>query len=97
ALRHGVHQIRTPLDGREAVCEDGNLWGGHAVELGSVEHRILPQNETLVCLPRLGVRMVIDAPEHYGDPVCALADAPPGGFDLLERGPERRRQAHRRE
>jgi hypothetical protein len=37
ALRHGVHEMGTPLDGREAVREDGDRWEGHAVELVTVQ------------------------------------------------------------
>jgi hypothetical protein len=39
---HGVHQLGTPLDGREAVRDGGDRWNGHAVELCGVEDRILP-------------------------------------------------------
>ena len=88
ALRHGVHQMRTPLDGREAVRDDGDLWDGDAVELHGVEYGILPQDEALLRLTRLGILVVIDLPEHHRDPACALADAPPGSFDLVERGPD---------
>ena len=42
ALRHGVDQMGTPLDGREAVREDGDRRDGHAIDLLSVEHGILP-------------------------------------------------------
>src|SRR5262249_36167263 len=48
-------------------------------------------------LTRLRVLVVIGLPEHYWNSMCTLADGPPGSFDLVERGPERRRQAHRRE
>ena len=88
-LRHGVDQMGTPLDGREAVREHRDLRDGHPVELGSVEHRILPQDKALLRCTRLGVLVVIDLPEHHWDPVFAFADAPPGSFDLVERGPER--------
>jgi hypothetical protein len=45
----------------------------------------------------LAVTAQIDLPEHHWDPACALANAPPGGFHLLERGPERRGVAHSRQ
>jgi hypothetical protein len=97
ALRHGVHQIGTPLDGREAVREDGDLRDRHTVELYGVEHGILPQDKALLGCPRVGVLVVIDLPEHHRDAVFAFADAPPGSFDLVERRPERRGKAHGRE
>src|SRR4030095_10142573 len=67
-------------------------------DLLGVEHGILPEDEALV--RRTGLRVcwpIVGLPEHHGDAVFALADAPPGGFHLLEGGPEWRRKAHRRE
>ena len=95
ALRHGVHQMGTSLDGREAVREDGDRWEGHAVDLRGVEDCILPQHEALLRFTRLGILVVINPPEHHRDAVCACAHAPPGGFDLVKGGPEGRRKAHR--
>src|SRR5215813_1113879 len=80
ALRHGSYQRRTPLDGREAVREEGDLRDGHAIDLHGVEHGILPQHEALLRLTRLGVLVVIGLPEHHWNPMCALADTPPGSF-----------------
>ena len=75
--------------GVKRCASHGDLRDGHAVELRGVEDRILPQDEALLGLTGLGVLVVVDLPEHHGDSALALADAPPGGFDLVERRPER--------
>ena len=59
ALRHGVDQMGTPLDGCEAVREDGDLRDGHTVELRGVKHGILPQHEALRRLTPFGQKTLM--------------------------------------
>src|SRR5712691_6206135 len=97
SVRHGVHQLGTPLDGGEAVRGHCDRRDRHAVELRGVEHREVPEHKALLLVPGFGVCFGVDLPEDDRDAALALADAAPSRFHLGERGPERGRVAHRRQ
>src|SRR5882724_2673653 len=96
-VRHGAHQLGTPLDGGEAVRGHRDGRYGHAVELRGVEDGEVPEHKTLLLVPGFGVFFGVDLPEDDRDAALALADAAPSRFHLVERGPERGRVAHRRQ
>src|SRR5712691_4342412 len=96
-VRHGAHQLGTPLDGGEAVRGHRDGRYGHAVELRGVEDGEVPEHKTLLLVPGFWVFFGVDLPEDDRDAALALADAAPSRFHLVERGPERGRVAHRRQ
>src|SRR2546426_7073528 len=94
-IGHGVHELGTPLDGGEAGRGHHDRRHGHAVELRRVEHREVPEDKAFLLVPGYWVFFGIDLPEDHWHATLALADAAPGGFDLVERRPERGGVAHR--
>src|SRR5229473_2894666 len=88
---HGVHELGTPLDGGEAGRGHRGLRDRHAVELRGIEDREISEDKALLLVPGFWVFFGVDLPEDDRYAALALADAAPGGFDLVERRPERGR------